>query len=166
MRVRALVATFYVHLLICFDSLISANKVFVGSSGGNDSLITRTLSVKSKYVDLVDVSVQLDDHFDCVRLKMRPNPAVCLYPDNTDRYISKQIRHKGLWEPQIMRKAFQDILYSDPELGVLDLGANIGVYSLVSAAMGHNVISVEPYVGNYQRLHKAVNLGECKADYY
>ena len=165
-RVRALVATFYAHPLICFDSLISANKMFVGSSGGNDSLITRTLSVKSKYVDLVDVSIQLDVHFDCVRLKMRPSPAVCLYSDNKDQYISKQIRHEGLWEPRILTEAFQDILYRDPQLGVLDIGANIGVYSLVSAAMGHNVISVEPYVGNYQRLHKAVNLGEYKAGCY
>jgi len=65
-----------------------------------------------------------------------------------------------------MRKIFQDILYLDPQLGVLDIGAHIGVYSLVSAAMGHNVISVEPFLGNYQRLHKAINLGEGKADYF
>ncbi|KAI0243411.1 hypothetical protein LSAT2_015895 [Lamellibrachia satsuma] len=30
---------------------------------------------------------------------------------------------------------------------------------LVAAAMGHNVIAVEPFDGNLRRLHKAINLG-------
>ena len=138
-----------------------STKIFyVGTSGGNDRLFTQALSVKSEYVDLVDVTTQVDDHFECVRLRMRPCPAVCLHPDITDQFVSKRIRRDGLWEPRIMRKIFQDILYLDPQLGVLDIGAHIGVYSLVSAAMGHNVISVEPFLGNYQRLHKAINLGE------
>ena len=142
------------------------NNFSVGNSGDNDRLITHALSVKSEYVDLVDVTTQVGAQFKCVRLKMRPSPAVCLHPDVTDKFLSKQVRREGLWEPKITRKIFQDILYNDPQLGVLDIGAHIGVYSLISAAMGHNVISVEPYVGNYERLHKAVNLGEGKADYF
>ena len=50
------------------------------------------------------------------------------------------------------------------KLGVLDVGANIGVYSLVAAAMGHNVIAVEPFDGNLRRFHKAINLGAYRVE--
>ena len=36
-------------------------------------------------------------------------------------------------------------MYSDPELGFIDIGANIGLYSLVPLAMGHTVLAVEPF---------------------
>lgn len=42
------------------------------------------------------------------------------------------------------QQEFQNVLYSDKELGVIDIGANIGVYSLVALAMGHQVLAVEP----------------------
>ena len=41
-------------------------------------------------------------------------------------------------------KEFQNILYSDPDLGFIDIGANIGLYSLVALAIGHTVLAVEP----------------------
>ena len=92
---------------------------------------------------------------------MSPGPAVCLYPDVEDEFISRTIRSSGLWEPRILNDTFRKILSDDAELGVIDIGANIGVYSLVSAAMGHDVIAVEPFNGHLRRFHKAINLGMC-----
>ncbi|KAK2188195.1 hypothetical protein NP493_140g00031 [Ridgeia piscesae] len=111
-------------------------------------------------VDTYNVRVPIAGEFDCVRLAMRPGPAVCLYTDAEDTFISRNIRHTGLWEPHILRTTFQNVLYANADLGVIDVGANIGVYSLVSAAMGHDVIAVEPYEGHLRRLHKAISLGK------
>ena len=61
--------------------------------------------------------------------------------------MSGTIRRVGIWEPHIV-KDFQNILYSDPDLGFIDIGANIGLYSLVALAMGHTVLAVEPFKVN------------------
>lgn len=109
-------------------------------------------------VDTYDVRTQIPGDFDCVQLAMKPSPSVCLYPNAVDAFISKNIRDTGLWEPHIMPR-FQNVLYGNVDFGVIDIGANIGVYSLVSAAMGRDVIAVEPDEGNLRRLHKGVNIG-------
>ena len=41
-----------------------------------------------------------------------------------------------------------------------DTGANIGLYSLIAARMGHEVVAVEPYKQNLHHFHKAVQLGK------
>ena len=92
---------------------------------------------------------------------MSPGPAVCLFPDDEDEFISKTIRSSGLWEPRILNDTFKKILSDDAELGMIDIGANIGVYSLVTAAMGHDVVAVEPFDDHLRRFHKAINLGMC-----
>ena len=109
-------------------------------------------------VDTYDVRTQITGDFDCVQLAMKPSPSVCLYPNAVDAFISRNIRDTGLWEPHIMPR-FQNVLYGNVDFGVIDIGANIGVYSLVSAAMGRDVIAVEPDDGNLRRLHKGVNIG-------
>jgi FkbM family methyltransferase len=38
---------------------------------------------------------------------------------------------------------------------VIDLGAQIGQYSLFAAKMGHDVIAIEPFFDNLLRIHKA-----------
>lgn len=119
-------------------------------------------TVEQIHVDIYNTTTQINDGFDCVSLAVEPSPTICLYPDDEDVYISKEIRHGGIWDREILTKAFQDILRNDPGLGFIDIGANIGLYSLVSAAMGHNVIAVEPFDANLRRLGKAINLGECK----
>ena len=52
-------------------------------------------------------------------------------------------------------------MYSDPELGFIDIGANIGLYSLVALAMGHTVLAVEPFqvkIPHLRKMNKKKNL--------
>ena len=119
----------------------------------------RSTTVDSVQVDTYDARPHIAGDFDCVPLAMSPGPTVCLYQDAEDEFISKIIRSSGLWEPRILNDTFKKILIDDVELGVIDIGANIGVYSLVSAAMGHDVVAVEPFEGHLRRFHKAINLG-------
>ena len=108
-----------------------------------------------------NLSLPIDGDFDCIAMAMKPNTPVCLYSDKEDTHISRTLRRERMWEPHIVKEV-QNILSTDPDLGVIDLGANIGVYSLISAKMGHKVVAVEPHLDNIRRLHKALELGNLK----
>jgi len=107
--------------------------------------------------ELVDFAAGVD----CVELKTTPTVVVCPYPDADDRHLSRPLRTHGVWEPHIVR-VFQAALLTDNELGVFDVGANVGQYALLAAAMGHRVVAVELHRPNIYRLHKAIRLGRLE----
>ena len=41
---------------------------------------------------------------------------------------------------------------------LVDIGANIGYYSLLAAKLGHRVVAVEPVTDSIRRLHRAAQL--------
>ena len=97
--------------------------------------------------------------FECVRTKMKHsvNTHVCLHDPKFDKYISAQLKENGLWEPTNVR-SFLRQLNEVPDANVMDIGANIGLYSLLSAKLNRTVIAVEPLHDNLNRLHKAAQL--------
>ena len=107
---------------------------------------------------IYDMSTNITERYECMSLSIKPPTPICLYPTKQDIHISGHLREEGIWEPHIVRD-FQNILYGDPDLAVIDIGANIGQYSLIAAAMGHKVIAVEPYINNIKRLHRAAQDG-------
>lgn len=76
--------------------------------------------------------------------------------------VSSQIWHKGFWEiksPQEMMPAAAMGTVTFPETGtMLDIGANIGYFSLLFANSGYNVIAVEPMTRNRQALEASLCL--------
>ena len=106
---------------------------------------------------LYDTSTYINEDYECISLSIRPTTPICLYPDAQDIHVSRHLRQDGIWEPHIV-KEFQNILYGDSELAVIDIGANIGEYSLLAAVMGHKVVSVEPYIENLKHIHQAVRI--------
>ena len=56
----------------------------------------------------------------------------------------------------------QKLMRSDSDLGLLDLGANLGQFSLIVANMGHHVLAVEPYTPNLHRFVKAIQLAKLE----
>ena len=62
----------------------------------------------------------------------------------------------GLTLLQVTR--FLRLLRHDPQLQLIDLGANVGLYSLPAARVAH-VLAVEPNWHSMARLAKAVDLG-------
>ena len=109
--------------------------------------------------DFLDLTIAANVTSECLPLKVFPTPMICLYPSAVDTHVSKGIRARGMFEGHIV-SVFQEALMRDPSLGVLDFGANLGIYSLMSAAMGRQVISMEPLPSTYQRLHKSIKLNQ------
>lgn len=73
-----------------------------------------------------------------------------------DEYISNYIRENGCWEPittEILTELFNS---REPNTVFVDIGANIGYFSLFSANKGVPVVAFEPVVTNYAMLEKSI----------
>ncbi len=111
------------------------------------------------YVEPYLVSSAVDEKLNCTTLgAIKPETPICLYNRDEDVYVSEDIRNEGVWEKHIVHKV-QDVIRSDLDLGLIDLGANIGQYSLIVASMGHNVLAVEPFTQSLKRFQKAIQIG-------
>ncbi|ESP05591.1 hypothetical protein LOTGIDRAFT_228109 [Lottia gigantea] len=107
-----------------------------------------------------DLSEEADLTFDCVKLKLLNNDTkICVNDPKIDKPISASLVEKGTWESQNLQE-FQRALVACPQCGVLDLGSNLGVYSLTAAHYGRQVLAVEPLLENIRPFHKSVQIND------
>ena len=112
------------------------------------------------YLNMYNTAAPVPDdisYYECIRTRTTPSFQICCYEANRDKFISGSLLSSGVWEPYIT-KVFQTALDNYPNAWVIDIGANIGYYSLLGAAMGHNVIAVEPVYGHIVRMHNGIKL--------
>jgi len=83
---------------------------------------------------------------------------VCVYTSAEDIYISKAFSDGGYWEEQYVRWIMK-VMEADPRFVFVDLGANIGAYTLAVAHLKRHVIAVEPNLRTVQLLAQSVYLG-------
>ena len=114
-----------------------------------------------KFCDIDDIYSPYKADFDCVLTKTSPQVHVCLHELWRDIYISHDLKETGKWEVHIL-KELQEVLRADNELGLIDVGANIGFYSMIAAKMGHKVVAVEPFAESRYRIHMAVQLEQLQ----
>lgn len=107
--------------------------------------------------DIYNLSRPYSAKFECIKTKTKPSTTVCLYNEYSDIYISHDLKHTGLWEPHVLQD-FQEVLHRNHDIGVIDLGANIGYYTLIAAKMGHKVVAVEPFYPSIHRMHRAIEI--------
>ncbi len=101
------------------------------------------------------------EKFDCILMRFKPSVPVCLYSTKRDIYVSGNLRGHGTWERRYVEE-MQKWLKQDANSGLIDLGANLGVYTLTAAATGHQVLAVEPNIHNIVRLHRAAQQGQLE----
>ena len=83
---------------------------------------------------------------------------MCIHEPSQDIYISRSLFGGFLYEHDLVRTCM-GYLSQDPELGLLDIGANLGVYTLSAAHMGRQVVAVEALPHNILRLKTSIQLG-------
>jgi FkbM family methyltransferase len=71
--------------------------------------------------------------------------------------VSYSIATSGVWEYEPMR-LFMSILDKNPDFQVIDVGANLGQFTLFAAKLGRTSIAIEPFFDNYIRLHMSAYL--------
>ena len=83
---------------------------------------------------------------------------MCTYPPGEDIQISQKVRNLGKWEPALVTRLAR-VLKSQTDLELLDIGCNLGVYTLTMAHQGTNVTAIDAVVENIKLLSKSVKLG-------
>ena len=63
-------------------------------------------------------------------------------PPEEDAYVSSQLARGRGWEPDLVSKVMEAMTLH-PEAVFLDLGSNVGAYTLPVASMGRRVVAVD-----------------------
>ena len=106
-----------------------------------------------------------DTVFDCIEVKIQPSFNICIYDYKEDKYVSNTIIDTGLYQPKLTQ-SFQYILKRCKDCIFLELGCNLGYYSLLASAMGHKTVSYDILSSNLNKLSKACELSNLKIDMY
>eukprot|EP00546_Thalassionema_frauenfeldii_P015099 CAMPEP_0178917060 /NCGR_PEP_ID=MMETSP0786-20121207/13025_1 /TAXON_ID=186022 /ORGANISM="Thalassionema frauenfeldii, Strain CCMP 1798" /LENGTH=370 /DNA_ID=CAMNT_0020590545 /DNA_START=220 /DNA_END=1329 /DNA_ORIENTATION=- len=86
-----------------------------------------------------------------------PHFYISLHAEDYDP-VRWRIMEEGKYYEDEVHDRFVSILDKVPPSHVLDVGANIGYYTLLSASLGHKVVSFEPNPANILRLCDSLNL--------
>jgi FkbM family methyltransferase len=93
-----------------------------------------------------------------------PHFRISLHNEEYDNVRWKTIMQEGKYYEDEVHARFVDILDKEPRSYVVDVGANIGYYTLLSVALGHDVISFEPNPANILRLCDSLRLNDWSSD--
>eukprot|EP00929_Paragymnodinium_shiwhaense_P041936 TRINITY_DN21784_c0_g1_i1.p1 TRINITY_DN21784_c0_g1~~TRINITY_DN21784_c0_g1_i1.p1 ORF type:complete len:432 (+),score=77.09 TRINITY_DN21784_c0_g1_i1:63-1298(+) len=69
-----------------------------------------------------------------------------------DNVVSGSICKHGSWEPLLLKTMWRSLAAAGEEAVLIDMGTNIGVYSLVAAALGHRVVAFEMMKPSYTKV--------------
>ncbi|KAL3856584.1 hypothetical protein ACJMK2_011319 [Sinanodonta woodiana] len=94
-------------------------------------------------------------NFQCIPTRTTPPFTVCVFSIQKDIYVSGSLQQSGIWDLK-QTLLIQRALNEFPEAVFIDVGANIGYFSLLARAMGRTVIAIEPTDANFLRLQEGV----------
>ena len=95
---------------------------------------------------------------DCIHLKLDNSPILCVFDDSIkDLSLSDTIRRGKFWEPNNITVLLRQ-LRKDSRMGFIDIGCNVGEFSIIAASMGHRVVAVDAVSLHTNMLAKSVIL--------
>ena len=98
----------------------------------------------------------------CVPLKTLSGATpICTYPADVDNYVSVSLQTINQWEGPMVDK-LTSFVRARPGLIFLDLGCNIGTYTLSMAHNGVKVFAVDPIIENLKLVSLSLNLGNLQ----
>lgn len=102
------------------------------------------------------------DNIDCVQSNVtKALPWFCIFPTKVDKFISANLLSDQIWDKP-MTKVFLQVLQAYPSALVIDIGANIGYFTILSCSNQNYVLSVEPAAESLTILSKAVKINKCQ----
>ncbi|CAF1365850.1 unnamed protein product, partial [Adineta ricciae] len=121
-------------------------------------LISSEIENFSHNVNLVDLRFETKESITCTKTKIllnRIQTTICLH-DSRDA-VSNQIRKEKIWEEEHLTKLFQ-YLIDNPQMNFIDIGANVGAYTMFVASLGRQVISIECFKPSLDRIRRAIQI--------
>lgn len=92
------------------------------------------------------------------RSKLRTNvgsTTIYIYDPRKDIWVSREIIRYGSWEGKHINLILS-LLQQDPDLHFVDIGSNVGVFTLAVALLGRRVLAVDALAMNIMRLCSSV----------
>lgn len=92
------------------------------------------------------------------RSKLRTNvgsTTIYIYDPRKDIWVSREIIRYGSWEGTHINLILS-LLQQDPDLHFVDIGSNVGVFTLAVALLGRRVLAVDALAMNIMRLCSSV----------
>ncbi|XP_005105152.1 uncharacterized protein LOC101856678 [Aplysia californica] len=143
-----------------------------GTNLGNDRPSAyngvNTQNGRNRNRDIPQVQKQREDLPDCVPLRVPPDTPptrICVHSPRVDNMISNGIRDTGEWEGEHvanMREFFQ----KHPHSQLVDLGCNVGVFSMSAASLGLPVLAVDILPANLALLRLSMAFNDATGDGY
>ncbi|KAK3585310.1 hypothetical protein CHS0354_040258 [Potamilus streckersoni] len=99
--------------------------------------------------------VNRNSALNCIPTRTSPSFKICIYPRERDIFISESLIAQGMWDSG-QTNLIQTALTTFPEAIFIDIGANIGYFSLLARAMDRAVIAIEPVNENFLHLEESV----------
>ena len=121
----------------------------------------RKTSARDQSINIVDLrQSEPTVNFQCplVTHEERSIP-VCVYTAEEDIHVSGAMLNGNYWEGSMVSKVLR-LLQVDSRLQFVDIGANIGTYTLAVGHAGVKVLAVEPNPETLRRLRKSIFMGK------
>ncbi|CAF1670180.1 unnamed protein product, partial [Adineta ricciae] len=122
------------------------------------NLVVSQRNLLSPHVNIIDLQKESRENFSCIKTKRLLNitqTTICLH-DIRDA-VSRQIAEEKVWEEKLLTRLLI-VLQRYPQMNFFDVGANIGSYTLFVASLGRQVISIECFKPNIDRIRKAIQI--------
>ena len=158
-----LLLSFQLILGILIGHFVAQSKLVYTPVDGAPYLPTMTGLVGrlSSHVQMVNLSAPTQTSFRCIKSKTLLNhisPHMCLHDVHKDVFVSQAFRETtSIWEEEGVTRILQ-LLLRNPHLDFIDIGANIGTYTMYAAALGRFVLGIDCFLPNIERIHRAVQL--------
>ena len=91
--------------------------------------------------------------------KIEPNFWISLHQQQFD-YVRWEIMNTGVYYETQITEQFKKILYGKPKGIVVDVGMNIGWFTMYSRAMGHDVVAFDPNPIMHSRVCNSLQLNK------
>ena len=101
----------------------------------------------------------------CLSVVLEPKFTICVYMPDEDFQVSKAVIEKGIFRPHLT-SILQTVFKVFPGIVLIDIGANLGYFSLMASSLGHRTIAVEAVASNVYRIHSAVMRSNLSLELY
>ncbi len=139
---------------------ISYNSSYIRFTKPMKNLIRKPFNLSSN-VQMIDLNEPINSSFKCMKTKTLLNyinTTICLHEAAKDVFVSKSIEYTdSIWEEGGVTRILR-LLIRHPHLDFIDIGANIGTYTMYVAALGRFVLAIDCFAPNINRIHRAVQL--------
>ncbi|XP_033748261.1 uncharacterized protein LOC117333197 isoform X1 [Pecten maximus] len=124
-----------------------------------DKIPVKVYSIKDGEWTRIPELCQNIASFQSVRLNtMSGVLEVYIHDPKNDKWVSGSLAKGQIWESQLVNLVLA-ALQKEKNAVFLDIGANLGIYSLMAAKQGFRTVSIEPLKINVQRICSSVRAG-------